>query len=318
MIPELDNVSAGAVEASARLDMFVDDVVAANAERTPRAVAIVTADNTVSYRELVSRIRRIGAALVAKGIGRGCVVGVLTDRTVDMVATVLAIWKAGATLLPLDPMFPKARLAFMVEDSQAKLIVTDHVWRDHVLLRDADTLRDGVEKISVSSLLEAKPVEADMSRNMVEGRPSPAYLPAYILYTSGSTGQPKGVLNHHRALLNHLWSMADRPGISQDDRLLSVTTLSFDIALLELFLPLIAGATLVLPSGTMARDGHQLVKMIDEHGITVMQGTPATWRLLLRAGWKGTASMKVLCGGEVLPNSLVKELLPKVGSLWNL
>ena len=281
--------------------------VVAQASASPECPAILTAEETVCYRDLVGRCDRIAAALKARGVGHRDVVGLLTDRTPDMVATVLAISRVGGVLLPLDPSFPADRLTFMVRDAGAGCILHDRSGADHPILGE------GVPGVDITRLekegaalppLEDKTMSADAS--------------AYILYTSGSTGQPKGVIGHHLALANFLSSMADRPGMGPDDRLLSVTTLSFDIAMLELFLPLWVGGTIVLPNAVEARDPRTLMGLMETHGVTIMQGTPATWRLLLEAGWPGQSDLKALCGGEHLSASLAETLLPKVQTLWNL
>jgi amino acid adenylation domain-containing protein len=141
---------------------------------------------------------------------------------------------------------------------------------------------------------------------------------AYLIYTSGSTGQPKGVKINHRSLTNFLWSMKTNPGIVQDDILMAVTSISFDIAGLELFLPLLVGATLIIADEEMIKDPVLLGKSINELPISIMQATPAVWQLLIQSGWEGKKNLKVLCGGDVLSRKLADQLLDRVGILWNM
>ncbi|HVS76974.1 MAG TPA: amino acid adenylation domain-containing protein, partial [Steroidobacteraceae bacterium] len=141
---------------------------------------------------------------------------------------------------------------------------------------------------------------------------------AYVIYTSGSTGRPKGVMIEHASVVNFLRSMQRQPGISAADRLLAVTTIAFDIAALEIYLPLVSGATVVLASARAASDADTLVRLLDVHDITVMQATPATWRLLLHGGWRGRKGLKVLCGGEAITAELSARLIERVGSVWNM
>ncbi len=141
---------------------------------------------------------------------------------------------------------------------------------------------------------------------------------AYVLYTSGSTGRPKGVMVSHRALGNFLSAMSRRPGFEASDRIVAVTTLSFDISALELHLPLTVGASVVLASGEVASDGIRLRALLEQSGATLMQATPATWRLLIEAGWQGGERFRALCGGEALPRDLGEALLARAGEVWNM
>ncbi len=228
-----------------------------------------------------------------------------------MVVAQLAILKAGAAYVPLDPAYPAERLAMMASDAQLALLVTHSAqahslkWpRAKSLWLDADAPSLAVHDetaLAPNPALDAGPED-----------------PAYVIYTSGSTGRPKGVVVPHRAVLNFLASMADVPGLGTDDRLLAVTTLSFDIAVLELLLPLSVGATIILASADEALDGRALRRCLEENAATVMQATPSTWRMLLEAGWEGAPGFKALIGGEALPPDLAQALLQRVGELWNM
>jgi len=221
------------------------------------------------------------------------------------------VLKAGAAYVPLDPGFPEERLRFMAQDAQLALLVTDSaladlfdVPRERQLLLDAD-----------APAIDAQPEQRPGADAARDARPED---PAYMIYTSGSTGRPKGVVVPHRAVVNFLGSMARTPGLAADDVLLAVTTLSFDIAVLELQLPLMLGATIVMASRDEAMDGLALKALLERSGATVMQATPSTWRLLLEAGWRGRKGFKALVGGEALPSDLAEQLLGQGVELWNL
>ncbi|MEL1263988.1 amino acid adenylation domain-containing protein [Pseudoxanthomonas putridarboris] len=285
-------------------------LLAAQAARAPERVAIRFENRSLTYAQLDARSARIADALVQQGVRPGDRVGVCLDRTPDLVAAMVAVWKAGATYVPLDPAYPPDRLHFMAEDAGLRLIVgegdlaTPLRWpRERLLLLDAD-----------AASIAAAPEVAAVRENTL----GTADTTAYVIYTSGSTGKPKGVCVPHGAVVNFLASMAREPGLREDDRLLAVTTTSFDIAVLELYGPLSVGAEVVLASRESALDGEALAALIRDHRITVMQATPSSWRLLLDAGWPGSPGFKALCGGEPLPQDLAATLLPRCAELWNM
>ncbi|MFE0499713.1 amino acid adenylation domain-containing protein [Lysobacter soli] len=278
-------------------------------DRTPDRIAVEFNDEHVRYDELEARANRIAHLLRARGVHRGSLVGLVLDRGVDMLAGLLAVLKAGAGYVPLDPNFPAERLSYMASDAGLAALLTTSKHADHFDLRGRpvlalDTLQDELASLPTSRI----------------GRDAGAAQPesvAYVIYTSGSTGRPKGVQVPHRAVSNFLSSMAKEPGLGAEDRLVAVTTLSFDIAVLELLLPLSVGARVVLADRVTAADGVALKALIASSGATVMQATPASWRLLLDAEWQGDANFKILCGGEALPADLASQLLTRCGSLWN-
>jgi amino acid adenylation domain-containing protein len=242
-------------------------------------------------------------------------VGLCADRTPDMVVGLLGILKAGGAYLPLDPLHPADRLAFVLEDACPLILLTQKTV--------ASRLPPHAAQVVYLDDFEAQAAAAANGRfNGAATAPAPCLQSseslAYILYTSGSTGRPKGVQVPHRAVVNLLTSMARQPGVSADDVLLAVTTLSFDIAALELFLPLTVGGRVVLAGREVAADGPRLAQLLGRCGATVMQATPATWRMLIDAGRRGDARLKILCGGEALPPQLAEMLLDRCGSLWNL
>lgn len=287
----------------------VHALVEAQGARTPERIAVRSGNEALTYAELEARAEGIARALAARGAARGRHIGVCLDRGPDLLATLLGVLRTGAAYVPLDPAYPAPRLRFMADDAELALLVSAGPlaeWcglpRERQLLLDRDA----------AELAVAPPAPA---RAPVPVR---AADPAYLIYTSGSTGTPKGVVVPHGAVANLLAGMATAPGIAADDILLAVTTVSFDIAVLELYLPLTVGATLVLATRDEARDGGALRALLQQHGVTLMQATPVTWRLLLEAGWEGRAPFKVLVGGEPLPPDLAAALLAQGVELWNM
>jgi amino acid adenylation domain-containing protein len=273
------------------------------AKKSPDRIAVLFEGETWTYRRLDQRANRIASALNARGAGPGTLVGLCTERSLDMVAALLGILKAGAAYVPMDPSYPSERLAFMVEDADMPVVLTQEALAPDLPIRPDQIL-----------CLETLPADTPTANN-------PSATPhdlAYVIFTSGSTGRPKGVQIQHCAVVNFLHAMRHRPGIGPDDALLAVTTLSFDIAVLEIFLPLLNGARLVLADRRTAADGRLLADTLDQADITLMQATPATWRLLLEAGWQGRPQLNILCGGESLPADLAQGLRTKGKTLWNL
>lgn len=274
--------------------------------QAPNRIALAFQTEQVTYAELNQRANRLAHYLRNRGISREKLVGICVERSANMVVAVLAVLKAGGAYVPLDPAYPKDRIDFILEDSQAALLITER--------------RTNQQSASVAESLELDSDAEKISRENcgnLSSEAGPRNL-AYVIYTSGSTGKPKGVLIEHRSVVNFLASMQKQPGLRSDDTLLAVTTLSFDIAGLELYLPLVSGARLVLASRDQASDGQQLARLMQESKASSMQATPATWRLLLDAGWAGDRNLKVLCGGEALPRELAQQLLPRCGELWNM
>jgi amino acid adenylation domain-containing protein len=279
----------------------------AQVDRSPEKIAIIDEETQVTYRELDRRANRLAHTLRANGVGAETLVGICLPRTIDMVVSLLAILKAGAAYVPLDPNFPRDRLAFMLEDSGAPVLLT----RTNL----AELFNTDRAKV-ICLDLEEKTIALQSDQRLAGGS-HPENL-AYVIYTSGSTGKPKGVQVLQRGVVNFLTSMQREPGLTPGDILLSVTTLSFDIAGLEIYLPLINGARLILVSSATAANGSLLKLALEQSQATIMQATPATWRLLIASGWQGNRQFKILCGGEALPTDLVAGLLARCGSLWNM
>lgn len=279
-------------------------------DRDPDRVAARFGAIAASYGELEVYANRIAHLLRGHGVQRGALVGLAMDRGIDMLAAMLGILKSGAGYVPLDPQFPPDRLAYMAADAGLAALLTT---REHAANFDLC----GRPVLKLDDLATELAAAASLRIGRDDGAAEPEGI-AYVIYTSGSTGRPKGVKVPHRAIANFMVAMQRQPGLSASDRLLAVTTLSFDIAVLELLLPLSVGAEVVVADRETAADGVALAALLASSGATVMQGTPSTWRLLLDAGWRGTKGFKALCGGEALAPELAARLLPRCDSLWNL
>jgi amino acid adenylation domain-containing protein len=282
----------------------------AQAQARPDAMAVEYVGESgyrdMRYRDLDAASAGIAAALQAQGVAKGDVVALCLDRGPDLIAALLGILRAGAVYLPVDPDYPAERLAYVIGDSGTALALVDR--------RGREALGDipGLVMVNLGDCMAGKP--GAVLKPVPVGQDDLAY----ILYTSGSTGRPKGVPIRHGSLANFLQSMAREPGLCARDRLLALTTISFDIAALELFGPLVVGATVVIGDALLARDGYRIAATLDARDISVLQATPAGWRLLIESGWSGQASLKMLCGGEALDGVLARELARRGGALWNL
>ncbi|MBK8452744.1 MAG: amino acid adenylation domain-containing protein [Thiofilum sp.] len=274
--------------------------------KTPDAIAVVSGEQALSYQALNERANQLAHYLMAQGIKPEALVALCMERSVDMLVGLLGILKSGTAYLPLDPAFPPSRLAYIVENAQPALILTHYALQDSLPQTHTKTVLLDVETEGLNLLPQHNPAPMAQLEHL-----------AYTIYTSGSTGQPKGVQIEHKALINLLHAMQLELELQPQDAWLAVTTLSFDIAALEIFLPLLVGAKTVLLPREFAVDAEQLRHSLEQHAITIMQATPATWRLLLSHDWQGNSQLKMLCGGEGLPLELARKLLPKGAGLWN-
>ncbi len=288
-------------------DKCIHELFEAQVEQTPDAVAVVFEDKQLTYRELNERANQLAHHLRNLGVGPEVLVGICVERSLEMVAALLGILKSGGAYVPLDPTYPSERLAFMLADAQPSVLLTQRQLVEKLSSHKAPLVCLEAEWTGLAGESQDNPVSDVAAANL-----------AYVIYTSGSTGKPKGVPITHRALVNFLHSMRLRPGLVRQDTLLAVTTISFDIAILELYLPLAIGARVVIMRREGAADGRELSEKLSSSGTTVMQATPATWRLLLEAGWEGCKQLRILCGGEALSRELANQLLDKGDSLWNL
>jgi amino acid adenylation domain-containing protein len=270
-----------------------------HAKNTPERTAIECGGRQWSYAELAEYATILARRLVHEGLQPGGLVGICIERSLEMAGALLAVMMAGGAYVPLDPRHPRERLTTIIADAGIALLLTG---RDPSVDTNAKILNiTGPQPQCEDALPET--IAADSL--------------AYVIYTSGSTGVPKGVAIEHAALMNLLQSMQSDPGLTKDDALVAVTTLAFDIAALELFLPILVGARLILATDEQVTNGGLLLRLIEESHVTVLQATPGAWRILLDAGWTSAQPLKVLCGGEALPRDLADALLERSGDVWN-
>jgi amino acid adenylation domain-containing protein len=288
-------------------EQCVQQLFEAQVSRSPDSVAFVYENQQLTYGELNARANQLAHYLCRLGVGNEIPVGICMERSWEMVVAVLGVLKAGGAYVPLDPSHPRTRLAFVMEDAGISVLLT----QERLV---ADLPEIGARVVCFDSEWKAIVGESEANPLIVT---KPENL-AYEIYTSGSTGRPKGVQVCHQSVVNFLNSMRELPGLTERDILLAVTTLSFDIAGLELYLPLSVGARVVLAGTEVAADGPRLLELLENCRPTVMQATPATWRLLLEAGWRDGGGLKILCGGEAMSRDLADQLLNRAFSVWNM
>ena len=284
----------------------VHDLFEQQEELTPDAIAVEFEGRQFTYRELNQRANKLARYLQGLGAGPNALVALCVERSFEMIVGLLGILKAGGAYIPLDPSYPAERLEFMLRDSGALLLLTQERLRDR--------LQTG--RIKVLCLDADWETIAERQAESHRSGAGPEDL-AYVIYTSGSTGQPKGVEIRHRNLTNVLCAMAREIGFGRGDKLFAVTTISFDIAALELFLPLVAGGQVELAPAHELPDGFALRRRLERSGATVMQATPATWGMLIEVGWSGSRDLRVLCGGEAVAPALADALLARTSEVWN-
>ena len=286
-------------------------LVSAQVQHNLTRCAIIDGDNAITYQELESRANALANHLHQQGVSAGDFVAMATHRNASMIVAMLAILKTGAAYIPLDTEYPEARVRYMLENAQTDYVITNEniaAKFDHysglTLINAEGKLPTWQDNSALTPLAFEQPVSLEAL--------------AYVIFTSGSTGNPKGVMIPHQRVSNFLQAMQQAPGMRSAEKLLACTTICFDIAVLEIFLPLISGATVVLAQREQVLDPAQLIGLIDKHDISVMQATPSTWRMMLELGWQGKRDMRILCGGEALPPELAEDLLLKSSSFWNL
>lgn len=279
-------------------------------ERTPDAVAIECEDRSISYMQLNERANRLAHHLIGLGVGPEKLVAIAIERSIDLVVGLLAILKTGGAYLPLDSNYPAERLRFMIEDSQTSVLLT----QEKIAESQGWQSRDGAQLVCLDGDWPTIERHSDDNPDRVV---APNQL-AYVIYTSGSSGQPKGVEIEHRAVVNCLTAIDRQIAFSAGAIWLAVTTISFDIAALELFLPLCKGARIILAGRQECGDGAKLMARVASSGANIIQATPSLWQLLCDRGWRSPAGFTVLCGGEALPGALAERLLDGAAALWNL
>ncbi|MEA2616559.1 MAG: hypothetical protein QOE72_2342 [Chloroflexota bacterium] len=287
----------------------VHQLVERQVERTPDAVAIVFDDQQLSYAELDRRANRLARRLRSLGVTRNVLVGICLERSPEMVVALLAVSKAGGGYVPIDPAYPRERIELMIGSSRMAVLITEESVRGRLPGSEAQVVCLDSDRDAIAAESDAPPPPAAGAS---------AEDVVYTIYTSGSTGTPKGVLVPHRAVVNLLAGARRRPGMTAGDVVIAVATLSFDIAVCELWLPLSVGARVVLARRELAADGERLLDLLRRSGATLLQATPTTWRLLIAAGWSGGDGLRALCTGEALPADLARELANRAAEAWNM
>jgi amino acid adenylation domain-containing protein len=278
-----------------------------SAKEHPDKVALIFDKQNITFDDLLKRVYQTADFMLLQGVNPGDRIGIFLDRSPEMVIFALAAWTIGCSYLYLDPEFPEERLRFMSDDTSPKLII---------IHKNLSTRFDKKPiNMYVWEEVQTSISQASTKKPMYEGNPDDI---AYLIFTSGSTGKPKGVAIQHKAIINFLYSMQQKPGLGVEDRLLAITPMSFDISVLELYLPLVTGATVILLERAQAMSGNLLAAALDESGATVIQGTPSSYKLILDGGWNGNPKLKALCGGEAVSQALAHQLVGKVGELWNM
>ncbi|HEX6047361.1 MAG TPA: amino acid adenylation domain-containing protein [Pyrinomonadaceae bacterium] len=283
------------------LHQLFEERVALKSDR----VAVSFEGKQLTYDQLNRRANQLAHYLRRLGVAPEQPVGICAQPSIEMLVGLLGVLKAGGAYVPLDPAYPQERLRFMANDARIRVLLTQESLAGQFPESAAEIVFLGHDEID--SECEDNPACPSDPANL-----------AYVIYTSGSSGRPKGVQISHRAVVNFLSSMAKEPGLERDDVLLAVTSLSFDIAGLEIFLPLVVGAQVEIASREVASDGLRLLELLERSGASVMQATPATWRMMLESGWRNADGLKVLCGGEALPADLARQTLDAGCVLWNM
>jgi amino acid adenylation domain-containing protein len=283
------------------------DLVADQAARSPDSVAVISDKDRLSYRELETRSNQLARDLIDAGVTPGSLVGICLERSVELLVAMLAVLKAGAAYVPIDPAYPPQRQEFMLADAQAPVLVTQERFLAVVDPRGA----------SIVCVDRDRPRIDERSAEPVGIAVDPEQR-AYVIYTSGSTGQPKGVQITHRSVANLVSHMRREPGMGPSDVLANLTTPAFDLSVPDWYLPLTSGARLVIVPREATLDGVELADWLARAGATFVQATPTTWQLLVDAGWDGIAALKIVCGGEPLPRALAQELCSRGAAVWHM
>ena len=278
------------------------------AARKADSVAVISGHTKYSYRELDRLSSKLAQQLVALGAGSNRAVAVCMDRSADLLLALLAVLKSGSFYVPLEPSNPPERLRGILEECGPVVLLTDHAVGDKV--------QNAVGALSLTLLHIEEMKTQENATGTLPAAIDPDDL-AYTIYTSGTTGKPKGVRITHRSLLNLICSVWQKLEFDESDRTLATAPISFDIATMDMFLPICSGGTLVIASRPDSMDPYRLAELMREHDITRFQATPATWRLLVNSGWNGKSNLKILCGGEAISRELADDLLRLAGQVWN-
>ncbi len=285
----------------------IDELFSEQAARTPDAIAVVSGAARITYAELDRGSNQLAHELAALGVRDGTLVGICLERSVDLLVAMLGVLKSGGAYVPIEPTYPPQRQEFMLADADAPVLITQERLLGVIDPRGGKVIcidRDWDEIATHPSAPVARERDPDQL--------------AYVIYTSGSTGQPKGVEIRHSSVANLISYMRQWPGIGRDDILANLTTPAFDLSVPDWYLPLSTGARLVLVPREATLDGVELADWLVRLGATVVQATPTTWQMLVDAGWKGSRSLKLVCGGEALPRGLAGQLLERAGTVWHM
>ncbi|MGH3936026.1 MAG: amino acid adenylation domain-containing protein, partial [Pseudonocardiaceae bacterium] len=294
----------------------VVELFQAQVTRSPEAIAVSCGAVRLPYAELDERANRLARLLIDRGVGPERLVGLALPRSAELIVALVAVWKAGAGYLPIDLEYPPERIAFMCSDADPTVVLTIQDTADR-LPEQADVVRLVLDHPQIIEELAGH--SADDVTDADRLRPLSDAHPAYVIYTSGSTGRPKGVVVPHAALVNFLGSMAEWFPLDGTDRLLAVTTIAFDIAALELYLPLLSGATVVVADQEIVTDPTALVDLIADSGATILQATPSLWQTIVGAHPDAVRGLRMLVGGEALPPALaatMQDLAVQVTNLY--
>lgn len=275
------------------------------AQTNPNAIAIEYENKQVSYSELAEKINQIANYLWNQGLRPSQIVAVSLDRSPELIASLFAVLQCGASYIPIDTLYPEARINLMMEDAGASF---------YIGLKSKETFSNDIIALSISAILKAI-VNSPKEPLTVK---TPTESGAYIIYTSGSTGKPKGVHVTHCNVINLVYSMAKEPGICATDKIFALTTISFDAMVMEIYLPLLFGACVVIVDEDTRLDGQLLLQKAIENKITIIWGTPSIWQILLDSGWEKPLNIKILIGGEPVPLPLAHKLLSRCNELWNI
>ena len=288
--------------------------IADQAQQSPHAIALIVGEHSLTYQQLDRRANQLAHKLIESGVGPDRLVGIAVERSVEMIVGLLAILKAGGAYVPLDPAYPQDRLAYMIDDSGIDLLLT----QTHLLAQLP--IPEGLNTLVLDRLVPDQPEDSlqDYPQTCPNIELSAEHL-AYTIYTSGSTGKPKGVMVRHGALGNFVSSMVSQPGLTAQDRMLSLTTFSFDIFGLEIYGPLLAGGSVVLAGKDVHQDPQAVLELVQRWAVSVLQATPSTWRMLLDSEQAPILAQRTfLCGGEALSQELALRMLKLSSRVWNL
>jgi amino acid adenylation domain-containing protein len=296
------NASSRAYDASCLHELFSEQ-----AARTPDAIAVAAGATLITYGELERRSNQLARELQSHGVRPRALVGICVERSIELVIALLGVLKSGAAYVPIEPTYPPQRQEFMLADAGAQVLITQERFRGVIDPRGANVIFIDADRARISA----------HCANALETKSNPEQI-AYVIYTSGSTGQPKGVEIRHRSVSNLIAYMRHRPGIGEHDVLANLTTPAFDLSVPDWYLPLTTGARIVIVPREATLDGVELADWLARSGATFVQATPTTWQLLVDAGWRGSPTLKIVCGGEALPRALADQLLARGAALWHM